>query len=230
MKAIFVTGTDTGVGKTIICGCLASFLSKKGYKVIPQKWVHTGVGELPYDILIHLRMLGKSREEVEEFLPHMAPYSFPLPASPHLAAESAGKKIEPDTIEASFEYLSERFDFIVVEGVGGLMVPLRRDWLLVDLLEKLNLPTIVVARNVLGAINHTLLTIEALRSHRIRVLGVIFNNLAEDQKEEILKDNPQVVGEISRVEVLGVMPRVNSEGEMLKEFEPIGERILAKVR
>jgi len=214
VNALFITGTDTSVGKTVVAGMTARCLIDKGYSVATQKWVETGVSRAGRDIDTRL-----------------TPYSFKRAASPHLASRLEGKTISTAKINRSFKTLIRNFDFVVIEGTGGLLVPLNRKVLLIDVVRKLGLSVLAVAENKLGAINHTLLTIEALQSRDIPVLGIIFNEPRKDIKRDglVLKDNPLVVGKFSGVQVLGSLPHASDLNSLYKYFKPIGERIWARL-
>src|SRR3990167_1558591 len=162
MSAIFVAGTDTNVGKTHVCGLLLDFFQKNGCRAGYQKWVATGPEFPPADLQACLGMAGLPL--VPELVSSQVVYHFALPASPHLAAEQEGALIDPALIRARYQEVLACHEVIIVEGVGGVMVPLRRDLLLVDLLKELRLPTLLVAKSGLGTINHTLLTLEASTS------------------------------------------------------------------
>ena len=159
MKAIFITGTDTGVGKTTVSGLLGRFISDRGYLPVAHKWIQTGKENFPTDYLQW------------EFV-----YKFKFPSSPHLAASLEKKAISVNKIKNSFRSLKKKFDFVIVEGIGGALVPFNRRNLVIDIAKKLNLPVLIVANNKLGAINHTLLTIEAIKMRKMKVIGIIFNN------------------------------------------------------
>lgn len=209
VKTIFVAGTDTGVGKTIVSGLLARYLLKKGYRTAMQKWVKTGC-----------RSLTKTKDA---FLP----YKFKFPASPHLAAGLERRRINADKIIKSTKTLSRRFDFVIVEGIGGLMVPLNEKMLLIDMVEVLKIPVLLVAANKLGAINHTLLSIEALKARKINLIGVIFNNLFRKENSLILKDNPEIIKKFSGIRTLGILPYAKNILTLQNRFAKIGEKIVA---
>ena len=177
MRIIFVAGTDTGVGKTVVTRLLARQHSGMGYKVATQKWVETGV--------------TKSR----------AVCSFKLTASPHLAARREGKTVNIKRIKRSLKKLSTNFDFVIVEGTGGLLVPLDEKKLFIDIVKELKLPVLLVSANRLGTINHTLLSLEALRARKMKVLGVIFNNISRKENRLILGDNPKIVKRFGKVPI-----------------------------
>lgn len=222
MKAIFIVGTDTGVGKTVICRCLTDYLTKKGYRVITQKWVQTGAKSFSEsDIAGHYFRPSKFHFPLQ-----VLPYCFRFPSSPHLAAKLENKRIDIKKIVKSFHDLCKKFDSVIVEGTGGIMVPFNEKCTSIDLVKKLKLPVIIVVGNKLGCINHTLLTVESLKRRGIKIIGLIFNNIFPKQEELILKDNPRIIEKISGVKVLGVIDREKSKNKLIKKFEKIGEKIL----
>ncbi len=226
MKAIFVTGTDTGVGKTVVTGCLARFLKEKGYAVITQKWIETGCEEeFSRDVMEHLKIMGSNIGSISGYLRHVSPYVFTTASSPHLASSIEKRKINADKIIKSFKLLSGYFDFVIVEGVGGALVPLDKKRLVIDIARHLDLPVLVVAQNKLGAINHTLLTIEALQSRRLKVMGIVFNN-SKGEKKEILRDNPRIIKSHVKQQIFGILPWVAGQKKLYRRFIPIGEAIL----
>lgn len=224
MKAIFVTGTDTGVGKSIVTGLLAKYLREKGYKVITQKWVQTG-SRIPEDINLHLKIMGISKGAIKDYLDCACPYIFKLPASPHLAARAEKKKINIAKIKQSFKLLSSKFDFVIVEGVGGTLVPLDEKHLVIDIAAELKLPALIVAQNKLGSINHTLMTVEVLKHRKIEIAGIIFNN-CKGQDKRILRDNPDIVRKLTEQNILGVLPWDKKFNLLYKKFLPIARKII----
>lgn len=226
-KIIFIAGTDTTIGKSVITGLFARFLVEQGYSVITQKWVQTGVNKNSLgDIETHLHIMGKEKAEYQHYLPLMLPYSFPLPASPHLAASLAKRTIEPAHLIKSTKTLVNHFDYVLVEGTGGLLVPLTEQTLLIDIVKKMFLPVILVAGNKLGALNHTLLSIEALKKRKIKLLGIVWNTLSQDENQRILKDNPFCVENITGVKNLGILLFEKNPTKLQKQFFPIGLKIL----
>lgn len=205
MKSIFVTGTDTGVGKTLVCRLLTRYLKACGRKVITQKWIQTG---------------SKLTAKLSR------PYVFEFPASPHLSARLEKKSISPAKIKLSFKKLKSNFDYLIIEGLGGALVPYNKKSLVIDIAEGLKLPVLLVAGNKLGAINHTLLTIEALRARKMKIAGVIFSNYRKSQDSLILKDNPEIVATISRAKILGTLPYSKNKDLLYKKFIPIIKKIM----
>lgn len=224
MSGIFITGTDTGVGKTLVCGCLAGYLREQGRQVITQKWVQTGCSEFPEDLILHRRLGGL--EEITELDDALNPYRFAFPASPHLAAAREGASIDPEVIANAYRQLGGRFDLVLVEGAGGALVPLTGDMLIIDLVARLGLAALVVVRNGLGCINHALLTIEALRNRHIPLAGLVFNRPEPDGEEEILRDNPPTIAHLTGATVLGELPYLADVRQAPEAFTPIGEAFL----
>ncbi|MGV1100135.1 dethiobiotin synthase [Thiovibrio sp. JS02] len=227
MSAIFVAGTDTNVGKTRFCALLLDFLLKDGVKAGYQKWVATGPEFPPADLAECLRVAGQPLVPAE--VARQVPYHFSLAASPHLAAEQEGKRIEAALVRSNYEEMLGRHELLVVEGVGGLMVPLRRDLLLIDLLGELAIPTLLVARSGLGTINHTLLSISALRARRLRVVGVVFSDASPVESELLAVDNMRTIAELGQVAVLGRLAHTADPAGAKKDFIPVGRAVLAAI-
>ncbi|MEN8143201.1 MAG: dethiobiotin synthase [Thermodesulfobacteriota bacterium] len=225
-KSIFITATDTGVGKTTVCGLLLRFLLEHSIKAGYQKWASTGDRENPADLESCLQTAGLKVDPT--ILELQVPYRFDFPASPHLSAELENREIDPEKIISAYQTMSADHEVLIVEGVGGLLVPLTRDLLLADLLAQLQIPTIIVARSGLGTLNHTLLTIESLRSRKIPLGGVIFTD-GEDDNETLVVDNMKTIAKIGQVEVLGRLPYYPNLQDLFKSFTPVGEKILKQI-
>ncbi len=187
---IAVCGIDTGVGKTLVSGLLARHLLKQGRSVITMKPVQTGCAERSEDILLHRQLMGIDWQPVDE-QGLTCPYCFPLPASPHLAAEQAGAVIEPARLDQAVDSLAARFDQLIVEGAGGLLVPLTRSLLFLDYLQQSGWPLLLVTSPRLGSINHTLLSLEAIQQRGMALLGVVYN-LHGSHSPEIVRDSFRV--------------------------------------
>jgi dethiobiotin synthetase len=171
-RGLFVTGTDTGVGKTLVARALVRGLRERGVDVGVMKPVETGVGAAgPLDA-IALREAAGSPDPLEL----VCPFAFALPAAPTVAAAAEGRSIELPAIARAFAELASRHECMVVEGAGGLLVPLAKGTHMADLAGELGLPLLVVARATLGTINHTLLTLEAARTRALRVAGVVISH------------------------------------------------------
>lgn len=229
MKAVLITATDTSAGKTVVCGLLARYLLNKDYRVVTQKWIQTGTTDPPTDIAAHLELMGKTNADIKNYLTDMTPYTFKLPASPHLAAALEKRKINAEKIKNSFQRLSCNFDFVIVEGTGGALVPFNKKSLVIDIAKELNLPAIIVVKNKLGAINHTLLTIEAIKSRGMKILGIIFNNQFEEKNKAILVDNPKIIRKLSGEKTLGTLPWQNNPNLLHRAFVPIGNELFDQI-
>jgi dethiobiotin synthetase len=171
LRGLFVTGTGTGVGKTVVAGCIAAALGRGGYGVAAFKPVVTGTdevpdGDWPPDHVLLASATGGTPRSV-------APHTFGPPVSPHLAAELAGASYSLGALAAAAREAAAGADLLVAEGVGGLLVPLTPEHTVRDLAVELGLPVVIAASPGLGTINHTLLTLEAARSAGLEVRAVV---------------------------------------------------------
>ena len=183
----FVSGTDTGVGKSYATGYLAKVWNASGRRTITQKLVQTGNTEVSEDIEVHRKIMGCGMlpEDMQKLT---MPEIFTYPCSPHLASEIDGREIDFSKIEASVGELSAKYDAVLLEGAGGLMVPLTRGLLTLDYAAGQGWPLILVTSGKLGSINHTLLSLEAARSHGLDVFMVMFNKYPEDEDRTVSDD------------------------------------------
>ena len=168
-RGFFVTGTDTGVGKTVVSCALVRGLRDRGIDVGVMKPIETGVDEHGPQDAIALRRAGGDLDPLAD----ICPQRFALPAAPNVAAAVEGQKVDLGLVEAAFRRLSARRAAVVVEGAGGLLAPTTDDETMADLARRLGLPLIVVARASLGTINHTRLTLEFARSVGLEIVGVV---------------------------------------------------------
>jgi dethiobiotin synthetase len=202
VRGLFVTGTDTGVGKTVLAGAVCAALALRGRRVAAFKPVVTGLdepaGDWPRDheLLAGAANAGQTPEQV-------APLRFGPPVSPHYAAEQAGKPIEPLALAADARTAGEGADVLVCEGVGGLLVPLSPGYLVRDLALDIDLPLLVAARPGLGTINHTLLTVEAARTGGLEVAAVVITPWP-DEPEGIHESNRDAIESLGNVRVCGL--------------------------
>jgi len=196
MQHFIILGTSTNCGKTYVTGLLAKFFYEQGIKVITQKWVQTGAKSFSPDVKKHLKIAGIPFSEIKKYKDLVNPYCFKFPASPHLAAKMENKKINPSKIIKAYQKLAAEFDLVLVEGAGGVLVPLTENVLLIDLVKKLNLPVLLVIDNKLGAINETLLSIEALQKRKINILGLVFNQRKKNVPQQILGDNIKTISQL----------------------------------
>lgn len=220
IKGIFITGTDTGVGKTYVATGIAKALRSAKIDVGVMKPAETGCSVrsgklLPADAQALIRAAV-----VRDPLSLVNPYRFQAPVAPSVAAELERKKIDPERVLRSFRTLSQRHPFMIVEGAGGIMVPLAEGYLFLDLAEAMGLPMVIVARPGLGTINHTLLTIEALRSRGLVIAGVVINHRLGLKEGLAEATSPGVLQDISGVPILGTIPyRHRTFDELVKKLK-----------
>jgi dethiobiotin synthetase len=192
----FVTGTGTGVGKTVAAAVTARVLMSLGYSVSVFKPAVTGLDDPGEPDHVLLRRAAESEQTDEE----IAPYRYGIPASPHLAAALAGEEIDPARLRQAAAAAAARAEMLVCEGVGGLMVPLTPGYLVRDFAQDLALPLLIAALPGLGTINHTLLTIEAARAKGLLVRGIMLGPWP-DEPDEIELSNLETLRQLSGVEV-----------------------------
>ncbi|MCM1178096.1 MAG: dethiobiotin synthase [Bacteroidales bacterium] len=183
----FVSGIDTNVGKSYATGWIARQWNEKGIRTITQKLIQTGNTGMSEDIELHRQIMGCGLlpEDMEGLT---MPEIFTYPCSPHLAAEIDGRPIDFGKIEKASADLSERFDAVLLEGAGGLMVPLTRDMLTIDYAASKGYPVIFVTSGRLGSINHTLLGLEAIKSRGMKLKALAFNGFPHEDDETIEND------------------------------------------
>jgi len=226
VNGVFVTGTDTDCGKTLIAGGIARALLHKGFNVGVMKPVATWGDPrrepgartrwISEDAL-HLRQGAATSDSLDL----INPYCFKAAMAPWPAARQEKKTIDLNRIMNAYRELSRRHDFVVVEGVGGLMVPIKRDFFVLDLIARMHLAAIVVAHPDLGTLNHTLLTVKALKREGVPLAGVIINNWRGKTRAE--QTNPQALRKILNRNIM-VVPH---QPRFVSDFDAIA-RHLAK--
>ena len=210
MRGVFVTGTDTGVGKSVLAAAVCAALAARGERVAAFKPVVTGVDHPPENDWPHDHELLAAAAGGHQAPDEVAPYAFSEPVSPHYAAELEGRSIDPARIAAAARSAAREADAVVCEGVGGLLVPITGDYSVRDLAVELRLPVVVVARTGLGTISHSLLTLEAARAAGLTVAGIVMSPWPE-QPEPIEASNRATVERLGRVHVSGLPPTSPSE-------------------
>lgn len=207
MTGLFITGTDTGIGKTIVTAALAMALKKKGVNVGVMKPLQSGP-DGDADMLMEAAGVSDERSLT-------VPYELKEPVAPTLAARLENVEIDLHIIKDAYHQLSNKHEVMLVEGAGGIMVPIiekgKESYLFSDLAADLNLKTIIVARAGLGTVNHTLLTIDHARSKGLDTVGVIINGYSQYPSLSE-KNNPQMIESLSGVPVLAVLPKRNEKG------------------
>lgn len=226
IKGIFVIGTDTGVGKTVVSAGLMRRLRTDGYQACYFKPVLSGAGCLdgrpvPWDTLFVKKLSGLTEDNQ-----NITPYAFKTPVSPHLASELEKQAIDLAVIKGKYQYLKDKYDYLVAEGCGGLAVPLTSGgYMLSDLIKELGMSCLVVARAALGTINHTLLTVKYAQNLAIKVRGIIINGYTGGICED---DNIKTIEKLSGLPVIAVIPMMKGievenlqTGSMQEESENI---------
>lgn len=187
-QAYFISGIDTDAGKSYVTGYLAARMMKDGQKVITQKFIQTGNTGFSEDIDLHRKLMGTGM--LPEDLDHTtAPVIFSYPASAQLAARLDGREIDLDAIDSATARLKELYDIVLIEGAGGLMVPVTDDFFTIDYVSSRRLPLMLVTNGALGSINHTILSLEAIKARGIELVALLYNEhfdsdrvIAEDTK------------------------------------------------
>lgn len=200
---IFITGTDTGCGKTTVGRAICAALRVRGLKVGVFKPVETGCDEADDQLVpVDARALARAAG-CELPIEQVCPYRLRMPASPERAAAEEGLLLDKEALIEAWKTVHKSFDFIVAEGAGGLLVPITSELMMVDLPKLFELPVVIVARDALGTVNHTLLTIEAVRARGLELAGVIFSS--RDPSSSSL-GNAQAISVHGEVSILGVLP------------------------
>ena len=229
MNGLFITGTDTDIGKTALSALLLAELRRRKINAAPMKPAQTGcepVDFRPKDLgfrnalpqgpkpkaqslsvpdLDYSLSMASMKVDSETYA-NMAPYTFEPACSPHLAAEMAGTEIDMAEIVIAARTLASEYEFVIAEGAGGIMVPLNRRETMLDLMQALKLPVLIAARPGLGTINHTLLSIRALRSDGLDIAGVVFVASTTDEPGFIEDDNVFTIEQFGKVPILGSLP------------------------
>lgn len=194
---LFITGTDTGVGKTFVTYALGTLLKHQGKDIGVLKPIQCGGNDARF-----LKQSLHLRESLEE----MNPYFFKEAVSPHLAFPRHKLRMDVERIRQLFQQMQKRHEIVLVEGAGGLCVPIQEDYGMVDLMRDLNLPILIVSRLGLGTINHTLLTIHYARARGLTILGVVFHETRPVPHGLPEKTNPDTIAKLGSVPLLGTVP------------------------
>ncbi|NKB23737.1 MAG: dethiobiotin synthase [Kiritimatiellae bacterium] len=209
MQSLFITGTDTGVGKTVLAASLYALCRAQGINAIPMKPVQTGCVKkagkwIAPDIEFCLSM--SMFKPLGEEMKHIAPYQFEPACSPHLAAQKDSAAIDIEYIVKCFQTLTARYDTVLVEGAGGVLVPLSENKTMLDLMIALKLPVLLAARPGLGTLNHTLLSIKALRHYNVFIKGVVFIETGPVAHGFIEEENIRMIEKLGQIPVYGPLP------------------------
>ena len=223
-RGIFITGTDTGVGKTVVAATLARLLKRRGVNVGVVKPVTSGCVEQDGVLVSEdVELLTWGAEDTSP-LADRAPYLLRAPLAPSVAAEQEGVRIDFGRIEVAVQRQQAAHDFVIVEGAGGLMVPLAGGLMMADLIVRLGLPALVVARPGLGTVNHTCLTVFTARQLGIDVRGTIVANYpsAPDAAEA---SAPHMLDSLSGAPLLGILPHIDGTNGLAEVVEQLVNRL-----
>jgi len=218
-KGFFITGTDTGIGKTVVTASIIAALNRRKINVGIMKPIETGVdpacNSMANSDAKFLMQIAKSADLHQE----ICLYRYKTPASPWQAAMIDGADIvDEKIIQDMYCRLAEKHDLMLVEGIGGLLVPIRENYMVADLIKDLQLPVLVVSPLQLGSVNHTLLTLESAKKYGIDVKGIIFNPLDNSEKTVAEKGQYEIIEKLSGIRVLGECPFI--EGLSPDSFTP----------
>lgn len=207
MAGFFVTGTDTGVGKTVVTAGLAGVLRKNGFRAAALKPVQTGGIETDSGLLSEDAIFYRVAAGLPYTSQEMNPCCLRPPLSPNVAAQVTGEVIDPEVLQEAYRRLAKENEIVLVEGAGGLCVPLvGTRFTMASLAGLLGLPLLVVARPGLGTINHTALTVHYARSAGLEVRGIILNGYRAGEATLAERTNPEIITEMTGVPILGNVP------------------------
>lgn len=219
-KGLFVTGTDTDVGKTLVAGTIARCLRRQSKRVEVFKPVATDCRPMRGDLVsADAEFLAACADSVRS-LSEISPVRYKAALAPNVAAGLAGEPVDLDAVFATYADLTEDCDAIIVEGIGGLLCPITDEFCVAHLAKMMDLPIVIVARAGLGTINHTLLTIHAARSAGLAIAGVVVNRYMLDSTDAAMQTNPHQIEQRGKVPVLALVP---DEADNSVEDARIGE-------
>ncbi len=203
---LFITGTDTGVGKTLIAGAIAKILTDKGLKVGVFKPIATGCKHTWEGLISDDTEFLAYCANSDLSLSTITPVGYPTPAAPIVSAACDGPAIDFDRIAAAYRNVCQNSDIVIIEGIGGVRVPLTEEFDLLDLAVEFALPAVIVALPNLGTINHTLMTIDCARSAELKIAGVVINGYKATESTTAEDTAPEVIAKCSGADILSVVP------------------------
>lgn len=205
-NGVFITGTDTGVGKTLIAGAIAQILSDDGLKVGVFKPIATGCHNKAGHLLCSDTQFLAGCTKMQLPLEIINPIRYKIPAAPVVCAEHENRPINFKDIVEPFKTISKESDLVIVEGIGGVRVPLTEDADVLALAAEFNMPVIIVTRAVLGTLNHTLLTIDAVRNAGLEIAGVIISGINPKTEDIAEKTAEETIIKCGQIDVMAVVP------------------------
>jgi len=227
-RGIFVTATDTEVGKTFVAAGLARALKAQGVDVGVMKPVASG-GRRTDDGLVSddARQLAEAVDSTDD-MSLVNPVCLGATLAPLVAARLEGKRVDLGAVWRAYETLAARHEFLLVEGIGGLLVPLDEGATVLDLITMFRLPALVVTRPTLGTINHTLLTVRSAREHGVDVVGLVINAVRPVQPSQAVETNPAILAEWSKTPVLANLPHNPDPAAHADAFAQLAREVLAR--
>lgn len=205
-RGLFIAGTDTGVGKTIVAGGIAGALRRRGVDAGVMKPFATGALRVNGSLVSADALFLQAASGVSDGLDAITPVCLEAPAAPSVAAALLGRRLAPPDVWDIFAALARRHDCMVVEGIGGLLVPISGSYMVADLARDLDLNLLIVGRAALGAINHTLLTVRCAEEYNLRIKGIVLNATTPDPPGLADRTNAAVIEELGCKPVLGTIP------------------------
>jgi dethiobiotin synthetase len=226
-QGLFITGTDTGVGKTVVAGALAAVLHRGGVDVGVMKPVATGCVRRREGLVSEDAEFLAHAADAPEPLEEICPIRFAEPLAPTVAAARAKIEIDLAPMWEAWRRIRDAHEVLLVEGIGGILCPVTRKVCVADIAARMNLPVLVVARPTLGTINHTALTVEAARSRGLEVAGIVINRYNRDTEDVAQLTAPDEIQRACGVAVWGLVP---DDPQTVPAKAEIGEDVLAAVR
>ena len=237
IRGTFIIGTDTEIGKTTISAGFAHLLKEKGYNVGAMKPVATGSKNYSNkfkSLDTKILTTATRNKEADDLL---NPFFYKIPSAPYLATKILlnSTKIDLNIIKKKYMELQKKYDFMIVEGIGGLMVPLTRDQYVANLAKRLNLPIVIVMSNKVGTLNHVIMTSILCKNYNLKILGIVINHTIQvnDKKSKKINDFlPEVVKDLTGLEILAVVPFLNkpSPSQTSIFLEKVLKRCITKFR
>jgi len=225
-KGVFIVGTDTDVGKTVVTAGLMHLLRSNGYNATYFKAALSGAFEVDNELIPGDTLIACDVSNLKEAYENITPYVYKSPVSPHLAAKIENNPIKIEVIREKYEYLKEKYDYIIAEGSGGIVCPLIDDkrglYTLENLIKDLNMSVVIVARAGVGTINHTVLTVKYIGALGINIKGIIINNYIDNI---ICNDNIKMIEKLTKVPIIGRLKHIeNLKDNMLQAIRMHAEK------
>ena len=222
-KGLFIMGTDTGVGKTLVTGGIAHVLTEKGLNVGVIKPLVTGCRKEGDELIAGDAEFLAACAQADYPLSTITPVRFEIPAAPTACLMHEDRVVDYDAIVTAYKFLCETCDIVLVEGIGGVMVPIDNEHTILDLAVQFDLPAVIVARPNLGTINHSLLTIEAVRNAGLPVAGVVISGYDEQTADIPEQTAPGIIEQFGQTQILTIIPK--DEDSSVEECK-LGEQVI----